>query len=94
MALLNARSIRNKWLEFRAIIFTTPVEIIGITETWVDTDDRDFEGENRFPCYLLFHLDRTLYGGLCEALCKVPSQPCTNTDCDSLRDSESNGPWE
>lgn len=58
MVLLNARSIRNKWLEFRAMISTAPVEIIGITETWVDTAGRDFEGEYSLPGYSLFHQDR------------------------------------
>ena len=56
--LLNARSIRNKWLEFQATISTEPVEIIGITKTWVDTADRDFEGEYRLPGYSLFYQDR------------------------------------
>ena len=58
MVLLNARSIRNKWLEFQAMISTESVEIIGITETWVDTAGRDFEGEYRLPGYSLFHQDR------------------------------------
>ena len=56
--LLNARSIRNKWLEFQVVISTEPVEIIGITETWVDTAGRDFEGKYRLPGYSLFHQDR------------------------------------
>ena len=58
MVLLNARSIRNKWVDFLAMITTTPVEIIGITETWVDTSVRDFEAEYRLPGYALFHQDR------------------------------------
>ena len=33
------------------MISTTPVEIIGITETWVDTAGRVFEGEYRLPGY-------------------------------------------
>ena len=58
MVLLNASSIRNKWLEFQAMISTEPTEIIGITETWVNTAGRDFEGEYRLPGYSLFHQDR------------------------------------
>ena len=57
MVLLNDRSIRNKLLEFQAMISTEPVEIIGITETWVDTAGRDFEGKYRLPGYSLFHQD-------------------------------------
>ena len=37
---------------------TESAEIIGITETWVDTAGRDFEGEYRLPGYSLFHQDR------------------------------------
>ena len=33
-------------------------------------------------------------GGWCDALCKAPSQPRTNTDYDSLWDRGSWGPWE
>ena len=40
------------------MISTEPVEIIGITETWVDTAGRDFEGQYRLPGYSLFHQDR------------------------------------
>ena len=40
------------------MISTEPVEIIGITETWMDTAGRDFEGEYRLPGYSLFHRDR------------------------------------
>ena len=40
------------------MISTEHVEIIGITETWVDTAGRDFEGEYRLPGYSLFHQDR------------------------------------
>ena len=58
MVLLNARSIQNKWLEFQAMSSTESMEIIGITETWVDTAGRDFEGEYRLPGYSLFHQDR------------------------------------
>ena len=58
MVLLNARSIRNKWLQFRALTSTSPVDVIGITETWVDTDGRDFEAEYSLPGYSLYHQDR------------------------------------
>ena len=40
------------------MISTSPVEIIGFTESWVDTAGRDFEGEYRLPGYSLFHQDR------------------------------------
>ena len=56
--LLNVRSIRNKWLEFQAMISKEPVEIIGITESWLDTAGMDYEGEYRLPGYSLFQQDR------------------------------------
>ena len=40
------------------MISTEPVEIIGITETWVDTAGRDFDGEYHLPGYSPFHQDR------------------------------------
>ena len=40
------------------MISTEPLEIIGFTETWMDTSGRDFEGEYRLPGYTLFHLNR------------------------------------
>ena len=40
------------------MISTETVEITGITETWVDTAGRDFEGEYRLPGYSQFHQDR------------------------------------
>ena len=46
------------------MIYTEPVEIIGITETWVDTAGRDFEGEYRLPGYSLFHQDRAGRAGV------------------------------
>ena len=55
MVLLNARSIRNKSLEFQAMISTELVEIIGITETLVDTAGRDIEGKYRLPGYSLWN---------------------------------------
>ena len=38
-------------------MISTLVEIIGITETWVDTADRDFEGKYCLHGYSLFHQD-------------------------------------
>ena len=40
------------------MISTEPVEIIGITETWVDTAGMEFEDEYHLPGYSLFHQDR------------------------------------
>ena len=37
------------------MISTTPLDIIGITETWMDTAGSDFKGEYHLPGYLMFH---------------------------------------
>ena len=58
VVLLNARSIRNKMLEFRAMVATSRYDLIAITETWLDTAVRDFAGEYHLPGYSLFHRDR------------------------------------
>ena len=43
MVLLNARSIRNKVLEFRALIAAFEYDAIAIMETWL-SEIRDFDG--------------------------------------------------
>lgn len=56
--LFNARSLRNKLVEFRAMVSSFNWDIIAISETWLDTGGRDFEGEYALPGYDLFHCDR------------------------------------
>jgi len=58
MMLLNARSIRNKLLEFRCLVATESVDIICITETWLRTDERDFTEEYHIPGYVMYLRDR------------------------------------
>lgn len=64
MILINARSIRNKQLEFRCLVADEKPDIIGITESWIQTEVRDFEGEFELTGYSLFRKDRpTRKGG-------------------------------
>ena len=58
MITFNAQSIRNKMDEFRALITVEKPEIVGITETWIHTDTRDFVGEFELPGYSMFKKDR------------------------------------
>ena len=44
--------------EFRALIALEKPEIVGITETWIHTDTRDFEGEFNLAGYSMFKKDR------------------------------------
>ncbi|KAI3386713.1 hypothetical protein SNEBB_010555 [Seison nebaliae] len=59
--LFNARSLRNKLDEFKALLTTEKPDIVAITETWIHSnpDGRDFIGEYDMPGYKLFHKDRT-----------------------------------
>ena len=58
MAQFNARSIRNKTIQFRAMIASENLDIIGITETWIQEKTKDFIGEHEIPGYKLFKKDR------------------------------------
>ncbi len=40
--LINVRSIRNKFRELQALVKVKSWDIIGITETWNHSQDRDF----------------------------------------------------
>ena len=57
--LFNARSIRNKFQEFVAVLTLEKPDIVAITESWVHTSGRDFEGEFHVPGYLMYHRDRS-----------------------------------
>ncbi len=42
MCYLNARNIRNKFLDLEELAATDKFGIIAITESWLNTKDRDF----------------------------------------------------
>ena len=56
--MFNARSIRDKFLDLRALVATENPDLVAITESWLKTSSRDFEGEFEIPGYQLFHKDR------------------------------------
>ena len=43
---------------FHALILTEKPDVIGITETWIHTNTRDFEGEFEMSGYIMFKKDR------------------------------------
>ena len=45
VCLVNARSLRNKFHDLAAIAFLENFDIIGVTESWVNTEKRDFMAE-------------------------------------------------
>ncbi len=55
---LNARSIRNKFLDLKELAATDKFDIIAITESWLNTKDRDFVAEYILPGYSIFSCDR------------------------------------
>src|SRR5678815_1756393 len=54
----NARSIRNKINEFKAIVYIENYDIITINETWCNFKDRDFVSEFQINGYKLYFKDR------------------------------------
>ena len=80
MIMFNARSIRNKWLEFRGFIATESADLIAITETWINTSNRDFEAEYELPGYQMFRKDRQdRMGGGVLVYCRNHLQSTINT---------------
>jgi hypothetical protein len=57
-ALINARSLRNKFRELESLVLINKWDVITINETWVNADLRDFIGEYGIDGYKLFHKDR------------------------------------
>ena len=55
--MFNAQSIRNKMDLFRALIAKEKPDVIGITETWIHTNTRDFIEEYNVQCYKLFKIE-------------------------------------
>ena len=63
VAYFNAQSIRNKMHIFRAMIASEDLDIVGITETWINEETRDFIGEYEIAGYKIFKKDRTCKKG-------------------------------
>ena len=54
----NAQSIRNKMDLFKSLMAVEKPDIVGITESWIHTNTRDFEGEFEISGYRMFKKDR------------------------------------
>ncbi len=48
----HARIIRNNFLDLEELVATETFDIIAITESWLNTKDRDFLAEYAFEFYL------------------------------------------
>jgi len=87
----NARSLRNKLNEFKALIASNKYDIIAITETWANCVDRDFKAEFDIGGYNLFNRDRVgrRGGGIMiycnkEISCEEIEMHINNTDVEIL----------
>ena len=54
VCLVNARSLRNKFHDLAAIAFLEISDVIGVTESWINTEKRDFLPEYSMQGYSLF----------------------------------------
>ncbi len=63
MCHLNARSTRNKFSDLEELIATENFDIIAITESRLNTKDRDFLAEYNLPGYSIFSCDRENWAG-------------------------------
>ena len=55
---INARSIRNKFTDLEALAALEEYHVIGVTESWLDTTNRDFLAEYSLPGYSAFSCER------------------------------------
>ena len=60
---VNARSLRNKFTDLEEIAYSDNYDIIGITETWLNTDVRDYLAEYKIPGYTMFEKSRVTKNG-------------------------------
>ena len=56
---VNARSLRNKFEDMEEVVFSENYDVIGITETWLNLENRDFLAEYKLPGYTIFEKSRT-----------------------------------
>lgn len=56
--MFNARSIRNKFTDLETLATVENYDIIGITETWLNLESRDYLAEYNIPGYTMFSHER------------------------------------
>ena len=55
---INARSLRNKFSDLEELVATENYHIIGVTESWLNTEQRDFIAEFKLPGFSIFSCER------------------------------------
>ena len=61
--MFNTYSLRNKFPDLEALATSEEFHIIGILESWINTENRDFFAEHNLPNYSMFSCKRKLKGG-------------------------------
>ena len=75
--LINARSLRNKYINLETLTANGEYHNIGVAETWINTENRDYLAEYQLPGYTLVPSER-LY-----TLLRFPD-PTVNGEVESL----------
>ena len=57
--LVNARSLRNKFDDLAPDAYLEDFDIIGATESWINTEKKDFLAEYSIKGYSLFSCERS-----------------------------------
>ena len=60
---VNSRSLRNKFSELEEAVLTENYDIIGLTETWLNLEARDYLAEYNIPGYTIFEKSRVNRNG-------------------------------
>ena len=63
MYYVNACSLRNKFSDLQEIAFTENYDIIGVTESWLNLQNRDYLAEYNIPGYVTFEKSRVNKNG-------------------------------
>ena len=56
--MISARSLRNKFSELEALATSEDFHIIAVSESWINTENRDFLTEYNLPSYSIFSCKR------------------------------------
>ena len=56
--LINARSLRNKFTDLETLAAMDEYHVIGVAETWINTENRDYLAEYQLPGYTFFSCER------------------------------------
>ena len=56
--MFNARSLKSKFSDLEALATSEDFHIIGVSESWMNTENRDFLAEYNLPNYSVFSCER------------------------------------